>query len=107
MIWYIPPVLAMPDFHASFMIETDAYDMAVSIALIQYNQPVALILKVLNFAQCNYYTMDCKLLEILLACIRWHPNLDDKKTVVLIDHKPLIRIHTAPNTPPPQISQVV
>ena len=58
----------MPNFDASFMVETDATDIAVGAVLMQYNWPVAYILKVLNFAQCNYYTIDYKLLEFLLAC---------------------------------------
>ena len=53
--------------------------------------------KVLNSAQHNYHTTDCELLAIVLACKRWRPYLDGKKTVVLTDHKPLIGIHTAPN----------
>ena len=79
----------MPDFDAKFVVETDASDVAVGAVLMQYDWPVAFILKALNSAQCNYYTIDCKLLAIVLACKRWYPYLDGKKTVVLTDHKPL------------------
>ena len=90
------PVLAMPDSDASFVVETDASDVVVGAVLMQYDQPVAFISKALNSAQHNYHTMDHDLLAIVLACKRWRPYLDGKKTIVLIDHKPLIGIHTAP-----------
>ena len=87
----------MPDFDANFVVETDAGDMAVGAVLMQHDWLVAFMPKALNSAQCNYYTIDHELLAIVLACKRWHFYLDGKKTVVLIDHKPLIGIHTAPN----------
>ena len=91
------PVIAMPDFDAKFVVETDASNVAVGAVLMPHDHPVAFMLKVLNSAQYNYYTKDCELLAIVLACKRWHPYLDGKKTIVLTDHKPLIGIHTAPN----------
>ena len=87
----------MPDSDANFIVETNASNVAVCAVLMQHNWPVAFLSKALNSAQCNYHTTDHKLLAIMLACKRWHPYLDGKKTVVLIDHKPLIGIHTAPN----------
>ena len=92
-----PPVLTMPDFDANSVVEIDTSDVAVVTELIQHDQPVAFISKALNSAQCNHNTMDCKFLVIVLACKRWHPYQDGKKTVVLIDHKPLIGIHAELN----------
>ena len=87
----------MPNFDANFVVETDASDVAVGAVLMQHDWPVAFMSKVLNSAQYNYHTTDCKLLAIVLACKRWCLYLDGKKTVVLTDHKPLIGIHTAPD----------
>ena len=87
----------MPDFDANFVIEIDASDMAVGAVLMQHEQPVVFMSKVLNSAQCNYRTIDHELLVIVFACKKWHPYLDGKKTVVLTDYKPLIGLHTAPN----------
>ena len=87
----------MPDFDADYVVETDASDMAVGAVLMQHDRPVAFMTKALNSAQHNYHTTDCELLAKVLACKRWCPYLDGKKTVVLTDHKPLIGIHTAPN----------
>ena len=87
----------MPDFDANFVVETNASDMAVGAVLMQYDQPVSFISKALNSAQHNYHTTDHKLLAIVLACKKWCPYLDGKKTVVLTDQKPLIGLHTVPN----------
>ena len=75
------PVLAIPDFNANFEVETDASDMAVGAVLMQHDWPFAFISKVLNSAQCNYHTKDCKLLAIVFACKRWHPYLDGKTII--------------------------
>ena len=91
------PVLAIPDLDANFVLDTNARDVAVGAVLMQHEQPVAFISKALNSAQCKYYTTDRELLAIVLACKRWRLYLDGKRTVVLIDHKPLIGIHTTPN----------
>ena len=87
----------MPNFDAKFVGETDASNVVIGALLMQHDQPVAFMSKALNSAQCNNHTTDCEFLAIVLACKRWHPYLDGKKTVVLIDHKPLIGIHTAPD----------
>ena len=87
----------MLDFDANFLVETNASDMAVVAVLMQHNWPVAFMSKALNSAQCNYHTTDSELLAIVFACKKWHPYLDGKKTAVLIDHKPLLIFHTAPN----------
>ena len=55
------PVLAMPNFDANFMVETDASDLAVGVVFMQHDWTVAFMSKSLNSAQYNYYTTDCKL----------------------------------------------
>ena len=64
------PVLAMPDFNTNFVVETDCSDVEVGAVLMQHDQPVAFMLKVLNSAKHNYHTINCELLAIVLACKR-------------------------------------
>ena len=66
----------MPNFDANFVVETNASNMAVGAVLMQHDQPVAFISKVLKSSQYNYHTTDHKLLAIVLAYKRWHPYLD-------------------------------
>ena len=61
------PVLAMPDFDADFVIKTYASDVALRAVLIQHDWSVTFMSKMLNSAQCNYHTIDHKLLAIRLA----------------------------------------
>ena len=48
------------------MVDTDASDVAVGEVLMEHDQPVAFMSDALNSAQCNYQTMDHKLLAIVL-----------------------------------------
>ena len=42
------PILAMPNFDANFMAETNASDIVIGAVLVQHNWPVACMSKVLN-----------------------------------------------------------
>ena len=90
-------VLSMPDFDANFAFETDTSDIAVGAVSMQHDWPVAFMSKALSSAQCNYHTMDHKLLVVVIACKRWCHYIYSKKTIVLTDHKPHIGLYTAPN----------
>ena len=61
------PVLGLPEFDAIIVFEIDSSDLTVGIVLMQYDWPVAFISKALKSAQCNYYTIDHKLLAIVLV----------------------------------------
>ena len=39
---------------------------------------------------------DRELLAIVIACKRWRPYLDGRKTRVVTDHKPLVHVFTQP-----------
>ena len=90
-------VLAMPNFNANSIVETDASYLAIGVMLMQHDWAVVLISTVLNSAQYNYHNMDHELFAILLACKKWHLYLHSKKIVILSDHICLIGIYLTPN----------
>ena len=90
-------ILVIPNFNANFMVKIDESDVAIGAVLMKHYWPVAFILKVLNYEQYNYYTINNELLAFVLSCKRWFSYVDCKNTVVLTDHKPCISIHTEPS----------
>mgnify|MGYP003471055216 FL=1 len=87
------PVLALPDMHRDFVLETDASDFAIGAILAQDQgkglQPVAYYSRKLRGAELNYPTHDRELMAIFLAVKKWRPYFHGKSTRVLTDHKPL------------------
>ena len=47
------PVLAMPNFDAKFVVETNASDIVVGSVVIHHDWPLAFMSKMLNSAQYN------------------------------------------------------
>ena len=65
-------ILAIPNFNANFVVETNAGDKEFGAVLMQHNWPVAFISKALNYAQYKYHNSDGELLVIVLGCKKQH-----------------------------------
>lgn len=83
------PVLAMPDFHKQFVVETDASDKGISAVLMQVDLPVAFLSKALGpRAQC-LSTYEKESLAIMLAVDHWRSYLQHAEFVIRTDHRSL------------------
>ena len=89
------PVLAIPNFHQPFILETDASDIVLGAVLMQDGHPLAFLSKPLcpKNQALSTYEKECMAIE------KWRPYLQHKEFIIKTDHKSLLyltdqRIHT-------------
>lgn len=85
-----PPVLAFPDFNETFVVHTDASNIAVAAVLSQLERPIQFASKTLNNAQKNYSTIEKELYAIIYALEIFRHYLLGFEFILYCDHKPLI-----------------
>jgi len=69
------PVLTVPDFSKTFVVETDACDLGVGAVLMQDQHPIAYLSKPLGIKNQALSVFEKECLAILLAIDRWRPYL--------------------------------
>ncbi|WVZ79457.1 hypothetical protein U9M48_027033 [Paspalum notatum var. saurae] len=84
------PVLAIPDFSKSFVLETDACDTGLGAVLMQDNHPVAYLSKALSPKNLGLSTYEKECLAILLAVEKWRPYLQHQEFIIRTDHRSLL-----------------
>lgn len=94
------PVLALPDFNKTFVIETDASDSGIGAVLSQDKHPIAYVSKALGPRTKGLSTYEKECLAILLAVDHWRSYLQYAEFLILTDHKSLMnltnqRLHTS------------
>jgi len=93
------PVLALPDFTASFVIETDACDAGIGVVLLQKEHPIAFVSKALGPRTRGLSTYEKEYMAILLAVEHWRPYIQHGEFLIRTDHASLAhlqdqRLHT-------------
>jgi hypothetical protein len=88
----IAPVLALPDFQAQFVIDTDACDVGIGAVLSQKGHPLAYVSKALGTRNRTLFVYEKEFLAILLAVQQWRAYLQLGEFLIRIDHQSLTHL---------------
>lgn len=84
-----PPVLALPDYNAHFVIEIDASSQGIGAVLMQHGHPVAFISKALSPRNALLSTYERELLAVIHAVQKWSQYLLDRHFILKTDQESL------------------
>ena len=80
------PVLALPNFSKTFVIETDASGKGIGAVLMQEGHPIAYFSKALASQHHSLSTYEKELMAVVLAVEHWRPYLLGRHFIIKTDH---------------------
>ena len=83
------PVLALPDFKESFVVETDASDIGIGAVLMQKDRPIAYLSKALGESHRTKSIYEKEFLALIMAVEKWRQYLQRQEFTIRTDHKSL------------------
>lgn len=83
------PVLALPNWSKVFFVKTDASDMGVGAALMQDQQPIAYLSKVLGPRQQKMSVHEKELMALAITVNKWRHYLEGSHFIKRTDHQSL------------------
>lgn len=86
------PVLKLPDFTKTFVIDTDACDSGVGAVLQQDGHPIAYMSKPLSNRNRGLSTYEKECLAVLMAVEQWRPYLQHQEFLIRTDQKSLVHL---------------
>jgi hypothetical protein len=86
------PVLALPDFNKTFVVETDASDKGIGAVLQQEGHPIAYISRALGLKNQGLSTYEKESLAILMVVDHWRTYLQPAEFIIQTDQKSLIHL---------------
>ncbi len=89
-----PPVLALPDFNAEFVVMSDASVRGCGAVLMQHGRVVAYCSRKFTPAECNYSTGEQELLGLITALREWRCYLEGAPVTLVTDHNPLVYLES-------------
>lgn len=83
------PVLALPNFSETFVVETDACDIGIGAVLMQKEKPIAFLSKALGETHKGKSIYEKEFLALIMAVEKWRAYLQRQEFVIHTDHKSL------------------
>jgi hypothetical protein len=80
------PVLALPDFHKAFVIETDASEHGLGAVLLQQGRPLAYLSKALGVKNKQLSIYEKEFLALIMAMDKWRHYLQRSEFEIHTDH---------------------
>ena len=83
------PVLALPDFKESFVVETDVSDIGIGAVLMQKDRPIAFLSKALGDSHKHKSIYEKEFLALIMAVEKWRQYLQRQEFIIRTDHQSL------------------